>query len=70
MKLSKIKTRDFSSSLFKEFLIMFVLALSVIPIDWIRKLIYRKIYGNYNFNNCCLITYFSQSIYVHKNQLD
>ena len=27
---------------FKEFIIMFILALTVIPIDWIRKLIYRK----------------------------
>lgn len=27
---------------FKEFIIMFILALTVIPIDWIRKLIYRR----------------------------
>ena len=30
---------------FKEFLIMNFLALTVIPIDWIRKLIYRKYNG-------------------------
>ena len=30
---------------FKEFLIMFLVALSVIPIDWIRKLVYRKYNG-------------------------
>ena len=30
---------------FKEFIIMFLIALTVIPVDWIRKLIYRKLYG-------------------------
>ena len=30
---------------FKEFIIMFLFALSVIPVDWIRKIIYRKKYG-------------------------
>lgn len=30
---------------FNEFLIMFLIALSVIPFDWIRKIIYRKKYG-------------------------
>ncbi len=30
---------------FKEFMIMFLLALTVIPVDWIRKIIYRKKYG-------------------------
>lgn len=30
---------------FKEFLIMFLAALTVIPVDWIRKIIYRKKYG-------------------------
>ena len=27
---------------FKEFIVMFILALSIIPLDFIRKLIYRK----------------------------
>ena len=30
---------------FKEFMVMFILALTVIPIDWIRKILYRKRYG-------------------------
>ena len=30
---------------FKEFMIMFFIALTVIPIDWIRKILYRKKYG-------------------------
>ena len=30
---------------FKEFIIMFFLAITVIPIDWIRKVLYRKKYG-------------------------
>ena len=30
---------------FKEFMIMFCIALTVIPIDWVRKIIYRKYNG-------------------------
>ena len=30
---------------FKEFVVMFVIALTVIPIDWIRKILYRRKYG-------------------------
>ena len=30
---------------FKEFLVMFLIAFTVVPIDWIRKILYRKKYG-------------------------